>query len=168
LAVLPLRLPPLRERGRDEIADLAVRLLVELRRNLRCGPDRISPEAIAHLQRYTWPGNVRELRNVLERVLLVAADAEEVGPAHLPPELVVRRAAGRSEDPSLSLEDVERRHIAHVLAHHAGNRSRTARTLGISRATLYEKLSRYGLDEVGRTRRRPESGGTEGEAGKRG
>jgi DNA-binding NtrC family response regulator len=116
LAVLPLRLPPLRERGRDEIADLAVRLLVELRRNLRCGPDRISPEAIAHLQRYTWPGNVRELRNVLERVLLVAADAEEVGPAHLPPELIVRRAAGRSEDPSLSLEDVERRHIAHVLA----------------------------------------------------
>jgi DNA-binding NtrC family response regulator len=164
LAVLPLRVPPLRDRGRDEIADLAVRLLAELRRNLRCGPDRISTEAMALLQRYAWPGNVRELRNVLERVLLVAADADEIGRAHLPPEVAAGKAAGRSGDPSLSLEEVERRHVAHVLAHHAGNRSRTARTLGIARATLYEKLSRYGLDEVGRTRRRPESDAADGEA----
>lgn len=52
----------------------------------------------------------------------------------------------------LSLEQIERRHIALVLAHHSGNRSRTARTLGISRATLYDKLARYNLDQVGRAR----------------
>jgi DNA-binding NtrC family response regulator len=153
LAVLPLRLPPLRERGRDEIADLAIRLLLDLRRKVGRGPARFTPDALALLGGYAWPGNIRELRNVLERVLLLSSDAEEVLPAHLPPEIVAAThlgAAGPESD--LSLEEVERRHIARVLAHHSGNRSRAARSLGISRATLYEKLARYGLDEVGRTR----------------
>lgn len=156
LNVLPLRLPPLRERGREEIADLAVRVLLDLRRRVGRGPARLSPEALDVLTGYAWPGNIRELRNVLERVLLLSADADEVRPGHLPPEI-----GGRSQfngdglpgaEAEMSLEDVERRHIARVLAHHAGNRSRTARTLGISRATLYEKLARYSLGQVGRVR----------------
>jgi DNA-binding NtrC family response regulator len=152
LNVLPLRLPPLRERGREEIADLAVRILLDLRRRLGRGPATIAPETLAVLTGYAWPGNIRELRNVLERVLLMSADAREILPAHLPPEMAGTAAASALDgsDPELSLEDVERRHIARVLAHHAGNRSRTARTLGISRATLYEKLARYDLDRVGR------------------
>jgi transcriptional regulator with PAS, ATPase and Fis domain len=111
------------------------------------------PEVLNLLSRYAWPGNIRELRNVIERVLLLSASADEIQPGHLPPEIV-----GRNGDMSpgleveLPLEEVERRHIARVLAHHAGNRSRAARTLGISRATLYEKLARYGLGEVGRVR----------------
>lgn len=149
LNALPLRLPPLRERGRDEVAGLAVRLLHELRRQTGGGPDRFSPDAMAVLTEYSWPGNIRELRNVLERVLLLAPGAAEVAVAQLPPELT---GAGNdwNHDPELTLQEVERRHIARVLAHHAGNRSRAARTLGISRATLYEKLARYGLDQVGR------------------
>jgi DNA-binding NtrC family response regulator len=55
-----------------------------------------------------------------------------------------------SGDPTISLEELEHRHIALVLAHAGGNRSETARILGISRATLYEKLHRYGLQDVGR------------------
>jgi DNA-binding NtrC family response regulator len=153
LAVLPLRLPPLRERGREEIADLAIRLLLDLRRKFGRGPARFTPEAISLLGQYSWPGNIRELRNVLERVLLLSSDAEEVLPAHLPPELRLgTHAEGGGLEAELSLEEIERRHIARVLAHHTGNRSRTAKSLGISRATLYEKLARYGLDEVGRTR----------------
>jgi DNA-binding NtrC family response regulator len=153
LAVLPLRLPPLRERGRDEIADLAIRLLLDLRRKVGRGPSRFTPEALTVLGQYSWPGNIRELRNVLERVLLLSSDAEEVMPAHLPPEMVVSsHMGGNGPEADLSLEEVERRHIARVLAHHTGNRSRAARSLGNSRATHNEKLARYGLDEVGRTR----------------
>ena len=151
LNVLPLRLPALRERGREEITDLAVRLLFDLRRRIGRGPSRFSDQAIAAITRYAWPGNIRELRNVLERVLLLSGNADVLTPEHLP-----REIAGASPthtpagDVELSLETVERQHIARVLAHHDGNRSRAARTLGISRATLYEKLARYGLDRVGR------------------
>lgn len=151
LNVLPLRLPPLRERGREEIADLAVRILLDLRRRLGRGPARLSADALEILVQYGWPGNIREMRNVLERVLLLAAGAEEILPAHLPPEMAGNGSGtGPATLESMSLQEVERRHIARVLAHHAGNRSRTARTLGISRATLYEKLARYSLDQIGR------------------
>ena len=151
LNVLPLRLPPLRERGREEIADLAVRTLLDLRRRLGRGPSRLSADALEVLVHYGWPGNIREMRNVLERVLLLAAGAEEILPAHLPPEMAGNGAgSGPGTLETLSLQEVERRHIARVLAHHGGNRSRTARTLGISRATLYEKLARYSLDQIGR------------------
>lgn len=151
LNILPLRLPPLRERGREEIADLAIRILTDLRRRLGRGPAALSAEAVDSLVQYAWPGNIRELRNVIERVLLLSDTADEIRPAHLPPEIIGTNgghAAGT--EASLSLQEVERRHIARVLAHHAGNRSRTARTLGISRATLYEKLARYSLDRIGR------------------
>jgi DNA-binding NtrC family response regulator len=156
LNVLPLKLPPLRERGREEISDLAVRTLLDLRRTLGRGPARLSADALETLVRYRWPGNIREMRNVLERVLLLSADAEEILPAHLPPEITgngngLDGGARPGSEDTLSLQDVERRHIARVLAHLGGNRSRTAKTLGISRATLYEKLGRYGLDQIGRT-----------------
>ena len=146
LAVLPVRLPPLRERGRDEIADLTLRILIDLRRRLGRGPARISAEALNAITSYAWPGNIRELKNILERVMLLAASAEELAPAHLPAEIVrAVPATDSAHDAELTLEDVERRHIARVLAHTGGNRSRSAKVLGISRATLYEKLSKYGL-----------------------
>jgi DNA-binding NtrC family response regulator len=151
LNVLPLRMPPLRERGRDDIADLALRLLAELCRRLGRGPVRLHPDAFARITEYTWPGNIRELRNVIERALLLSGTADEIGSALLPPEIAGRDAPHATEGADLSLEEVERRHIALVVAHHGGNRSRAARSLGISRATLYDKLARYGLDQVGRT-----------------
>src|SRR5690606_31667007 len=88
LNVLPLRLPPLRERGREEIADLAVRTLLDLRRRIGRGPERLSSDALEVLLQYGWPGNIREMRNVLERVLLLSAEAEEILPGHLPAEIV--------------------------------------------------------------------------------
>jgi DNA-binding NtrC family response regulator len=152
LAVLPLRLPPLRERGRQEIADLAMRLLCDLRRRIGGGPAAFSPAALALLTGYGWPGNIRELRNVLERVLLLAPrDAEEIAPAHLPAEIRgAVSALPTTDDVECTLQEVEKRHIARVLAHTAGNRSRAARLLGISRATLYEKIERYELAAIGR------------------
>jgi DNA-binding NtrC family response regulator len=152
LAVLPLRLPPLRERGRAEIGDLAMRLLSDLRPRVGVGPRAFSAPALAMVTTYAWPGNIRELRNVIERVLLLAPrGAQEVLPAHLPPE--VRGAAAvlpHGDEIEATLQEVEKRHIARVLAHVRGNRSRAARMLGISRATLYEKIDRYELAAVGR------------------
>jgi DNA-binding NtrC family response regulator len=152
LAVLPIRLPPLRERGRQEIADLAFRILQDLCRRSGRGPHVISREALDLMAQYAWPGNIRELRNVLERVQLLAAAADEVRAAHLPQEIRGGQAAtyAGTDEAELTLVELERRHIARVLAQHGGNRSRAARALGISRATLYEKLDRYGLDDVGR------------------
>ena len=146
LSVLPLKLPPLRDRSRDDVADLAVRMLLDLRRRIGRGPQRFSPEAMSAIVQYAWPGNIRELRNVLERALIMAPDTETMLPAHLPNEIFTA-AAPASADAAvgLSLEEVEKRHILRVLAHHNDNRSRAARSLGISRATLYEKLHKYGL-----------------------
>jgi DNA-binding NtrC family response regulator len=151
LNVLPLRMPSLRERGREEIADLAVRTVLDLRRKIGRGPARISSEALDLLTSYRWPGNIRELRNVIERGILLSGDVVEIQPSHLPPEIhgsTVIPPVGHAS--GLTLEEVERRHIAQVLLSLDGNRSRAARTLGISRATLYEKLARYRLDEIGR------------------
>ena len=149
IAVLPVTLPPLRERSAADIAWLSYRLLEEVRGWVGGGPAEISDEAMERLVAYPWPGNIRELRNLLERVLILASDADRIEPHHLPPE-VRRGGRGRDEVPtSLTLEEVERRHIARVLEQEGGNRSRAARTLGISRTTLYEKLDRYGLRNIG-------------------
>jgi DNA-binding NtrC family response regulator len=146
LAVLPVRLPPLRERGRDDITELMLRILADLRRRLGRGPARVSAEALRLITGYRWPGNIRELRNVLERVMLLASGAEELLPSHLPAEFnQVEGPGSETAEAELTLEDVERRHIGRALAYHGGNRSKTAKALGISRATLYEKLHRYGL-----------------------
>jgi DNA-binding NtrC family response regulator len=152
LAVLPIRLPPLRERGRAALRDLALGVLTEVHRRIGRGPTRVAAEALDLMSAYAWPGNIRELRNVLERVALLVGDADEVRPGHLPPEIGRGVPDGaRGIDVETSLETVERQHIARVLAYHGGNRTRAARTLAISRATLYDKIERYGLHEVGRS-----------------
>ena len=146
LSVLPIKLPPLRERGPEDIADLAIRLLLDLRRKLGRGPLRFTPEAMSAVTQYRWPGNIRELRNVLERALIMAPDATELLPAHLPREMSAgNNALGGTLEMDMTLDDLERRHITRVLGHHDDNRSRAARALGISRATLYEKLRKYGI-----------------------
>ena len=149
LNVLPLELPPLRKRSRDDVAWLARRLLDELRRSIHSGPDTLSDEALTLLVRYAWPGNIREMRNVLERILILAAEADEIRKEHLPAEM---RTDGPAEEPGepLTLEAVERRHVARVLERTEGNRSQAARVLGISRAALYDKMDRFGLRSVGR------------------
>ena len=151
LAVLPLSLPPLRERGAQDIAALAYNLLDQLRSRIGAGPARISDAALHHIVTYSWPGNIRELRNLLERILILADDAPAIEPGHLPPEIRTDAAAASrpGREQPLTLEEVERRHIATVLEHTDGNRSEAARLLGIARATLYEKLDRYDLREVG-------------------
>jgi two-component system, NtrC family, response regulator AtoC len=147
LSVFPLRLPSVREHSRARVSDLLFFLLHGLRRG--DGEDiGISPEAEALLVRYPWPGNVREMRNALERILILHPGVREIQPEHLPPE--VRGGAAEEQtpalaDPTLPLDEVERRHLRAALAHFGGNKSQTARSLGIGRRTLYEKMDRYRL-----------------------
>lgn len=148
LAVLPIRLPSLRERGTQDIADMAVTLLSDLRRTIAHGPSRISVAALRAITRYSWPGNVRELRNTLERALLLAGEELEVALEHLPPELRDPRTLPEEAlGDDMSLVSMEKRHILRVLTHFEGNRTLAARNLGITRATLYKRLREYGIDK---------------------
>jgi DNA-binding NtrC family response regulator len=145
-------LPPLRERGNQAVTDLALHLLASVRRELGRGPERISPDALQLILEHPWPGNVRELRNVIEHAVLNAGDARVLLPAMLPAGFAGRAQHRRTDAPRdrprdlhSFLSSAEREHIAAALDEAAGNRSRAARALGISRATLYEKLKRHGF-----------------------
>jgi two-component system response regulator AtoC len=146
LSVMPVYLPPLRVRSRDDVLELVARLLAELQPSLPLAPGALADEVVERLLRYPWPGNIRELRNVLERALIVARGSARVEIAHLPAE--VREADGAAVEHHVprTLEEVERAHVERTLRVHEGNRTHAARELGISRATLIKKIRQYGLD----------------------
>jgi len=146
LNVIPLHLPPLRERAREDRLALLNRLFAELRAELPESPADFSSEALERLLEYAWPGNIREMRNVLERALILGRGAERLGAEHLPAEVGRRQGVPAPTREAASLADVERRHIERTLRRHGGNRTRTAEELGISRATLINKIKVYALD----------------------
>jgi len=145
LDVVPVHLPPLRERAREDREALAHRLAAELALAMPGCPGVIGAGAMERLGAHEWPGNVREMRNVLERALMAARGAAALEAEHLPPELSRRAAEGPKQAPQ-SLEDIERRHIERTVRRHSGNRTRAAEELGISRATLINKIRTYALD----------------------
>ena len=146
LSVMPINLPPLRARSREDLLELIARLVEELRPSLAEAPTDLEDEVLERLLKYAWPGNIRELRNVLERAMIMARGNERVGVMHLPPE--VRDASGAGVDHHIprTLSEVERIHIDRTLRAHNANRTRAARELGISRATLIKKIKEYGLE----------------------
>jgi DNA-binding NtrC family response regulator len=142
LHVIPITLPPLRER-REDVPLLVQHFLERFSTELKRSLTGVSPEAMSALLSYPWPGNVRELRNVLERGAVVAQGSviqlADLGLASPQP------GRGVSVGEPLSLEEVEKRHIAGVLNWTGGNVTQAARVLGIDRMTLYNKIKRYGL-----------------------
>jgi two-component system response regulator AtoC len=153
LNVLPVRLPALRERATEDVLELIQSLLAELSTRRHASAPRISDGAMALLVRFDWPGNVRQMRNVLERALVVSAGEEMILPEHLPAELHALQGGGLSVVDgfrTMSMKEVERRHIEHTLIAFGGNRTHAATALGISRATLHNKIRSYGLAEIGR------------------
>jgi two-component system response regulator HydG len=146
LSVMPINLPPLRARSREDLLELIARLVEELRPNLIDAPTELDDDVLERLLKYAWPGNIRELRNVLERAMIMARGLERVAISHLPAE--VREASGSGVDHHIprTLSEVERIHIDRTLRAHNANRTRAARELGISRATLIKKIKEYGLE----------------------
>ncbi len=145
LKVVSIHLPALHERG-DDILLLARHFLLEFSRKFKKDFKDIAAEACPMLTSYRWPGNVRELRNVLERAVLLE-DGAALEVEHLPRELSGRRLASDHDIASPTLAQIEADHITEVLRLTAGNKSRAARILGISRQGLIEKLRRLRMDE---------------------
>jgi len=145
LSVLPLHLPPLRERSREDRLALLTRILSSLQAELK-GPGTCTAEALDRLLSAPWPGNVREMRNVLERAMILAQRAPAIGLEHLPADLRKGSGAADRRHVPQALAEVERHHIERTLRAHGGNRTRAAQELGISRATLINKIKGYGLD----------------------
>jgi two-component system NtrC family response regulator len=144
LAVVKIALPPLRERGNDVI-ELANHFVDSFSKELKKPPKKFSRAALDAVQRHNWPGNVRELQNRIKRAL-VLAEGQFIVPSDL--ELQSLSASGQSAGYTLreAREELEREIISKKLQETGGNVSKTAKELGISRPTLYELMTRYGLE----------------------
>jgi transcriptional regulator with GAF, ATPase, and Fis domain len=153
LNVFSIALPPLRDR-RDDIMPLSEAFLADLGRSLGRPAAGISQEARRALLDYHWPGNVRELRNILERAAiladggLVVSDHLAFRPAPRREPAVAAAAAAPLPDrePIRELKDVERELIEKAMSEARFNKSRAAKALGLTRAQLYAKLRRYGIE----------------------
>jgi two-component system response regulator HydG len=145
LNVMTLVLPPVRERSREDRLDLITRILADLKTQLPGCPSECTTEALDRLLVAPWYGNVREMRNVLERSMILARGHAAIGIEHLPTDLRQRAAIERRYT-GQSLSEIERQHIERTLRHHGGNRTRAALELGISRATLINKIKVYSLN----------------------
>jgi transcriptional regulator with GAF, ATPase, and Fis domain len=152
LNVFAMELPPLRER-RDDILPLAEAFLEELAPRVGRPAAGISRAAREILLAYAWPGNVRELRNVLERATILC-DGGLITADHLPIELAGREEASRAATAGsfptggVDLHVVERDLIVKALETSRNNRARAARLLGLTRAQLYRRLQKHGLERA--------------------
>jgi two-component system nitrogen regulation response regulator NtrX len=150
LNVVPISVPPLRER-REDIPLLADHFMAMLAREYGRRAKRFESDAVDALQRYPWPGNVRELRNVIERVMIMVP-GERVTARDL---LFLDQSAtsGVSVEADTSpimplhdaRDDFERQYILRALAAQQGNISRTADVLGVERSNLYRKMRSFGI-----------------------
>jgi len=144
VSAVVLRIPALRERPED-IAALAEALMQDLCADLGRGPARLSPGAVQALHRHHWPGNVRELRNVLERALLGAERGRDIDARELRLGSGAAAAGAPTDRYPLTLDEVERLHIEKVLRGENGHVARAAARLGISKASLYQRLRRWNM-----------------------
>jgi DNA-binding NtrC family response regulator len=150
LNVIPLSLPPLRDR-REDIPVLANHFAEKYSAQVRSTTPRLHPEFLERLQSHTWPGNVRELANFMRRVLTLSGTLEiDASCFEMEFQGVGRSlAAARVQTPALSagtpIRQVERQHLESTLALTDGNRTHAAEMLGISLRTLRNKIREYGL-----------------------
>ena len=144
LRVFEIALPPLRER-RDDILPLAEAFVEEIGRTVGSPCAGISRAAREALLAYPWPGNVRELRNAIERAIILC-EGGLVAAEHLPlPGAEASRSGAVGLSPGKGLEDVERQLVENAMRETRNNKARAARLLGITRAQLYTRLERYGI-----------------------
>jgi transcriptional regulator with PAS, ATPase and Fis domain len=149
-------IPPLRERV-GEIRPLAIQFAAQVAREAGVPAAELSEEAVSLLEAYAWPGNIRELRNVIERAVLLSTDGA-IGIEHLPTEKMRAGAVAPERELSAPAQvaggaaplrdevvELERRRILDALDACAGNQTRAARMLGISRNTLAARLGQFGV-----------------------
>lgn len=150
LNVISIEVPPLRER-REDVPLLAAHFLERFAARNRKSVRGFSPQALACLRRYGWPGNVRELENAVERAVILCM-GDLITERELPADVMAGGGQGpcAGEPASLAglpLDAVERRAIEETLRQTGDNKSEAARRLGITRATLHNKLRKYGMEK---------------------
>jgi transcriptional regulator with PAS, ATPase and Fis domain len=150
---ITLQIPALRERT-DEIEPLARRFLAEASARARRAVPALSDDAVAALRAHPWPGNVRELKNTIERGLLLAEQGDVVDVDHLGLTAATASSASPASSSTSSAvssglargsDDAERARIVHALHEAAGNQTRAAELLGISRRTLINRIIELGI-----------------------
>ncbi|HEY9198860.1 MAG TPA: sigma-54 dependent transcriptional regulator [Gammaproteobacteria bacterium] len=151
LNVVPLALPPLRERGAD-IVELLHHHTAQIAQRYALAAPRYTAQALRQLQAYGWPGNVRELRNLCER-LVILCGGRDITPDNLPseirqPQMTQQTGHGGFHLPpeGVRLDELEVALIRQALQQTAGNRSRAARLLGLTRDTLLYRLKKYAIE----------------------
>lgn len=145
LSIVPLDLPPLRDR-REDLLPLALELIAQTCHDNHCGPCSLSSEVIDMFLTYDWPGNIRELENAIERSVILAEGQPRIEVGDLPPEVLgVQPQPPPASGEILTLAEVKHRHIMATLEKLNGNRKATAKALGIGENTLWRHLKSYGL-----------------------
>ena len=140
LYVIPVLLPPLRQRSED-IAELARFFLLRTSRRTGKRFAKLHPDALERLRAHAWPGNVRELENVIERAVALYDDT-----VLLPEYLGLEdRLAAPAAPAEASRQEGEKEHILRALGQNQNHVSKTAQALGISRRTLYRKMEKHGI-----------------------
>jgi two-component system, NtrC family, response regulator AtoC len=144
ISTFTLEVPPLRERP-TEIVLLAELFAARIAGDLGLPPPRLGANVVEALAAHAWPGNIRELRNTMEHAV-VMANGGEIGREHLP---AIFAAASGPASPGIKgrVEELERAELVAALAAEAGNRTRAAKRLGLSRRALLYKILKYGLRE---------------------
>jgi len=145
LSVITIPLPPLRDRVED-VLPLATAFLAAERRRKKTGASGFSDAVRQILEAYSWPGNVRELQSTVERAILRHEGEGPIAAASLPKHMVSADTvirSFRSDQPTL--KELERVYILWVLENSEGTKAEAARTLGISRKSLWEKCKRFGI-----------------------
>ena len=157
LNVVPVRLPPLRER-REDIPELVNHVLARFAAERRMSPPSISEEAMAALQAHDWPGNVRQLRNIIERTIILAP-GDRVSCIEvdlLPPEILDNQSAIGGSSTAMAImgsplrearESFEREYLKIQIRRFSGNISRTASFIGMERSALHRKLKALGIGD---------------------
>ncbi len=147
LSVVPIELPPLRKRTED-IPALADFFLKRYAKKNQKDIKGFHSQALVLLARYSWPGNIRELENSIERAVILCL-GEQITPKELPPQMVPDDfetvVTPVTSQGGVSLKDMEREAIRTTLGQTDGNKSQTAKILGIARQTLLNKIKEYGL-----------------------
>ena len=157
LNVVPVRIPPLRER-REDIPELVNHFLARFAAERRIQTPELSKDAMAALQAHDWPGNVRQLRNIIERTLILTP-GDRVGCIEvdlLPQEIVDSQGSAGMGGPSMAImgsplrearESFEREYLKIQIRRFSGNISRTASFIGMERSALHRKLKALGLGD---------------------
>jgi two-component system nitrogen regulation response regulator NtrX len=157
LNVVPVRLPPLRER-REDIPELANQFLARFAAERRIPAPELSDEAIAALQAHDWPGNVRQLRNIIERTVILAPceRVERIEADMLPSEILENQGSSGISSQAMTImgsplrearESFEREYLRIQIRRFSGNISRTASFIGMERSALHRKLKALGIGD---------------------